>query len=108
MTRVFEPATGMENREMITALAEKMHVALTPRGRRDLEKEIKKAAPLYGKLAYGGFWGKGLLETTFMTPNGKGRFALFDVDVAPYGGEKKCYLFSENYFSQQIQGRLAG
>jgi hypothetical protein len=96
----------MENGEIIRALAKKMRIALTPGGRQDIEKEIKKAVPLYGKLANGGFWGKDLLKKTFMTPNGKGRFALFDVDVTPYGGEKKCYLSDENYFSRQIRSRL--
>jgi formate dehydrogenase major subunit len=105
-TRIFEAGTIMENREIIRALAEKMHIALTPTSRQDIEKEIKRAVPLYGKLANGGFWGKDLLVKTFMTPNGKGRFALFDVDVTPYGGEKKCYLFGENYFTLQIRSRL--
>ena len=96
----------MENWQILEALAEKMHIALTPRGTRNIGAEIRKAVPLYGKHAAGACWGKGLLEKTFMTPNGLGRFAVFDVDVTPHSGEKNRLLFDENYFRVNIRGKL--
>ena len=68
------------------------------------ETRSGKRFPSTESLQTEDFWGKDLLEKTFMTPNGQGRFALFDVDVTPHGGEKKCYLFDENYFSRKIRG----
>ena len=41
-----------------------------------------------------------------MTPNGLGQFAVFDVDVTPRSGEKNRLLFDENYFNQNIRGKL--
>ena len=104
--KVFEPRAGMENRQILEALAEKMHFTLTPRGTRDIGEEIKKAVPFYGRHEAGGCWGKGLLEKTFMTPNGLGRFSVFDVDVAPHSGKKNRHLFDENYFNLNIRGKL--
>ena len=104
--KVFEPGAGMENWQILSALAEKMHITLAPQGTGSIGEEIRKAVPLYGKRAAGGCWGKGLLEKTFMTPNGLGRFAVFDVDVTPHSGEKNRLLFDENYFNQNIRGKL--
>ena len=106
-TRVFAPRSGRENREILAALAEKMHIPLAPKKVRDIEKEIKRAVPLYGKLAKEGFWGKGLFEHTFMTTTGKGEFAPYQDDVTPQRGEKGRYLFGDNYFSREIGGKLA-
>ncbi len=104
--KVFEPGAGMENWQILSALAEKMHITLAPQGAGSIGEEIRKAVPLYGKRAAGGCWGKGLLEKTFMTPNGLGQFAVFDVDVTPRSGEKNRLLFDENYFNQNIRGKL--
>ena len=104
--KVFEPGAGMENWQILSALAEKMHITLAPQGTGSIGEEIRKAVPLYGKRAAGGCWGKGLLEKTFMTPNGLGQFAVFDVDVTPRSGEKNRLLFDENYFNQNIRGKL--
>jgi predicted molibdopterin-dependent oxidoreductase YjgC len=104
--KIFEPRSGMENWQILEALAEKMHIALTPQGTSLIGEEIRKAVPLYGKRAAGGCWGTGLLEKTFMTPNGLGRFAVFDVDVTPHSGEKNRHLFDENYFSLNIRGKV--
>ena len=105
-TRVFAPRSGRENREILAALAEKMHIPLAPKKGPDIEKEIRKAVPLYGKLAKEGFWGKGLFEHTFMTATGKGEFALYQDDVTPQRGEKGRYLFGDNYFSLEIGSKL--
>ena len=43
-----------------------------------------------------------------MTPNGLGRFAVFDIDVTPHSGEKNRHLFDENYFRLQYQGQVDG
>ncbi len=104
--KIFEPKAGKENWQILEALAEKMHIALTPRSTKNIGQEIKKAVPLYGKHAAGGCWGKGLLEKTFMTPNGLGRFGVFDIDVTPHSGEKNRHLFDENYFSVNIRGKV--
>ena len=42
-----------------------------------------------------------------MTRDGKARFALFEVDSTPFGGEKQCYLADENYFNLHIRHKLA-
>jgi predicted molibdopterin-dependent oxidoreductase YjgC len=104
--KIFEPGTGMENWQILAALAEKMHIALTPNDVSRIGEEIKKAVPLYGKLGRGRFWGAGLLDESFMTPSGKGRFAALEPDATPYSGEKMCYLFDENYFRLNIKGKL--
>jgi len=104
--KIFEPRAGMENWQILEALAERMHIALTPQGMRAVGEEIGKAVPLYGGHAAGGYWGRGLLEKTFLTPNGLGRFAVFDVDVTPHSGEKNRHLFDENYFSLNIRGKV--
>ena len=49
---------------------------------------------------------RGLLDESFMTPSGKGRFAAFEPDATPYSGEKMRYLFDENYFRLNIKGKL--
>jgi predicted molibdopterin-dependent oxidoreductase YjgC len=96
----------MENWQILSALAEKMQIVLTPKGARQIGEEIRKAVPPYEKLERGGFWGARLLEKTFMTPSGKGRFAAFDIDVTPHSGEKMRYLFDENYFRLNIRSKL--
>jgi formate dehydrogenase major subunit len=105
-TRVFAPRSGWENREIMAALAEKMHIPLVPKKGPDIDREIRKVVPLYGKLAKEGFWGKGLFEHTFMTTTGKGEFAPYRDDVTPYRGEKGRYLFGDNYFSLEIGSKL--
>ena len=77
-----------------------------PGGPRQISEEIGKAVPLYRTVGRGGFWGADLLEKSFMTPSGKGRFAAFDVDVTPHSGEKVRYLFDENYFLLNIRRRV--
>ncbi len=58
--KIFEPRTGMENWQMLSALAEKMHLALTPEGTRNIGAEIRKAVPLYGKQRGRRVLGQGL------------------------------------------------
>ncbi|MGD0229756.1 MAG: molybdopterin-dependent oxidoreductase [Syntrophorhabdales bacterium] len=106
LPRVFASRTGKENWEIIKGLAEKMGIALTPLSTDDIGKEITQAFPAYGMLAPEGFWGENLLAKTFMTPNGKGRFAVFDIDVTPASGEKRHFLSGENYFISQVRSKL--
>ncbi len=105
-SRVFEPRTGMDNLQILAALAEKMHIGIGPKEAGQINEEIRKAVPLYEKLGQGGFWGGSLLEEAFMTPDGKGKFAALEVDATPYEGEKTCCLFDENYFQSNIKGKL--
>ncbi len=99
---IFKPATGMENRQIVEALAKAMGVEPAPKGAKAVADEIGKAVPLYKKLAEGGFWGKGLFEKGFMTDDGKGHFAVFELDVTPPYGEKERCLFDENYFDTTV------
>jgi len=100
--RILAPAAGMENWRILDALAKAMGVSLAPKGPRAVGNEIRKAVPFYRMIADGPFWGKGLFEKAFMTPDGKGRFALFDLDVTTSSKEKVRCLFDENYFDLMI------
>jgi len=104
--RIFASPTGMDNGQIIRALAEKMNIPLGPEGQREIGEEIRKAVPSYGKMGDGAFWGKGLFEERFMTPDGLARFALFGIDLTPHSGEKRCYLSGENYFDLHIRHKL--
>ena len=71
--KVFEPRTGMENRHILEALAEKMGIVL---GARDAPRQRdQESRPPLRKVADGGFWGNGFLESAFITSDGLGRFA---------------------------------
>ena len=107
VAKICASPTGMENRQIIKALAERMNIALGPDGTPEIDEEIRKAAPLYARVGEGGFWGEGLFEERFMTENGKARFALFQIDVTPFSGEKRCYLSAENYFDLHIRHKLS-
>ena len=100
--RIFEPAAGMENGEILEGLAKAMGIDLAPKGAKAVADEIGKAVPFYKKLAEGGFWGKDLFEKGFLTADGKAHFALFELDVTPPYGEKERCLFDENYFDTTV------
>jgi len=104
--RVFTPRTGMDNGQIIRALAKKMDITLGPQGQKEIREEILKAVPSYGNMGARAFWGKDLFGERFTTPDGKARFALFGMDLTPYSGEKRSYLSGENYFDQHIRRKL--
>jgi predicted molibdopterin-dependent oxidoreductase YjgC len=103
---VFAPRAGMENWRIVTALAKKMGIDLGLRDIKAIGKEIVRAFPAYGALTAGGFWGDGLLSGAFATPDGRGRFSVFGIDVTPESGEKRYLLSGENYFRANVWAKL--
>jgi hypothetical protein len=73
---------------------------------KEIADEIRAAIPAYNEMNGGSFWGKSLLQTSFMTENGKGRFSSLPIDLSPYSIDKKQYVSSENYFHLNIKGKL--
>jgi hypothetical protein len=90
----------------VSALAEKMGFDLGLGDIKAVQEEMVKAVPAYGTLTAGGFWGEGLFSGAFMTPDGKGRFSAFEIDVTPESGEKRHLLSDENYFRANVRARL--
>ena len=104
--KIFEPRTGMENWQVISRLADRLGVPFAYTSVKDIAKEIRAAVPAYRDINGGPFWGQSFLRTAFMTASGKGRFSLLPINLSPYNIDKKQYVSSENYFHQNIKGRL--
>jgi hypothetical protein len=85
-----------------------MSIPLTLKTREDIETEIGKAVPQYKCLSKEGFWGEEFLDKAFVTLTGRAEFSVPEIDVTPHEGERRHYLFSENYFDLKIRSRLAG
>ncbi|HME44318.1 MAG TPA: NAD(P)-binding protein [Syntrophorhabdales bacterium] len=104
--KLFEPRNGMETWQAISKLADKLGSPFAYTSVKDIANEIRAAVPYYREMNGGPFWGEPFLRTAFMTANGKGRFSLLPVNLSPYSVDKKQYISSENYFHQNIKGRL--
>jgi predicted molibdopterin-dependent oxidoreductase YjgC len=105
--KIFEPAQGKENWQIVTALAEKLGSPLSYASVREISEEIRTVIPAYGSVNGSGFWGgAALFEKGFPTASGKARFSPLPVDLSPCNSEKKPYVASENYFNLNVKGRL--
>jgi formate dehydrogenase major subunit len=103
--RVFSPKTGLENWQIIARLAQQLGVSLGATSIEDIRNELKKANPFYQEAKP--FWGNHLFADRFLTPSGKGRFAVLPLDVSPLSLDKKAYLASEQFIETKIKGRLS-
>jgi len=106
--KVFEPASGLENWQVIAGLGQAMGFAAPYKSVDEISAEIARVAPAYQGVADGSFWGEDLLKERFMTKNGKGRFAPATAGVAAQKAHKKTYLYSERYFEKKVRDRVRG
>jgi formate dehydrogenase major subunit len=103
--KLFEPATGKENWQVIKEIAKALGIELKARKTEDITREIEKKIPAY-RGATGGFWGNGLFARKFPTENGKAKFVPAEIDITPCNIDKKSYLSSEHYFNVKVRGKL--
>jgi len=97
----------MENWQVINELARRLGASFGYRSVKDIAEEITSAVRSHQDMNGGPFWGQSLLQTTFMTASGKGRFSVLPIDLSPYNLDKRQYVSSENYFLEKVKGRLA-
>ena len=108
VNKVFEPASGLENWQIIARLGQLMGMTAPFTPADGISAEIREAVPAYQGVANGSFWGADLLKERFMTENGKGRFAPATMSKAAQSAGKKTYLYPQRYFEKKVKERIRG
>ena len=103
---IFPPKSGMANWEIISRLSEKTSFPMPYTSTNDIFKEIQQANPFYQNVEIGGFWGGNLLQESFFTQNGKGKFMPLTIATTTCNQEKPPLLASENYIQVKIKSKL--
>ncbi len=103
---LFPPKSGLNNLEIISALADKLAMPMQPRTAEEIFAEIQQANPFYQNVAGEQFWGKNMFREIFHTDNGKGKFMPLAIDTATCNDEKQIVLASESYLQLHIKSKL--